>query len=103
MQPVILRNNTADQRYELVRNDEVVAIAEYRVSGNEVTMTHTKVETENEGKGLGSELARQALDDLKARGMRIVPACHFIADYVRKNSQYAELVSPQARSGPGMA
>ena len=101
MQPAIFRNNTADQRYELVRNGEVIAIAEYRVAGNEVTMTHTKVETEHEGKGLGSELARQALDDLKARGMQVIPACHFIKDYICKNSHY-DLVSPQARTELGM-
>lgn len=95
MQPAILRNNTVDHRYELVENDEVVAIAQYRVAGNEVTITHTEVDAENEGRGRGSELARQALDDLKMRGMRVVPACRFIASYIGKNEQYRDLVSSE--------
>lgn len=103
MQAAFIRNDTANQRYELIENDEVVAIAEYRLSGNEVTLTHTKVNPENEGKGLGSELARQALDDLKARGMQIVPACAFIAHYIRQNKQYGDLLAPKAQANSSIS
>lgn len=95
MPPSVLRNNSADHRYELFENDEVVAIAQYRVAENAVTITHTKVDAENEGKGHGSELARQVLDDIKARGMRVVPACQFIASFIGKNAQYRDLVAPE--------
>jgi len=39
---------------------------------------------------LGSQLVREALDDARSRGFKIVPACSFVADFVRRHPQYAD-------------
>jgi predicted GNAT family acetyltransferase len=37
-------------------------------------------------------LVRHALDDLRAQGRRVDPACPFVAHYIRQNPEYADLV-----------
>lgn len=97
MQPPVLHNNSSDRRYELIANDEVLAFADYAEAGDRITLTHTDVPADKEGRGHGSELARLALDDLSARGLHVVPACSFIAAYIRRHPQYVGLVAPEKR------
>jgi predicted GNAT family acetyltransferase len=58
-----------------------------------VTMLHTEVEPRFEGAGVGSELVRRALDDVRARGERVVPLCPFVSAYIERHREYADLVS----------
>lgn len=90
----ILSNNSAQRRYELRDGEKIVAIAEYRLNDGEITFTHTEVAAEHEGKGYASDLARQALDDAGRCGMRVVPLCKFIAEYIRRHQEYANLLAP---------
>jgi len=92
MDATTLKDNTAAKRYELIAGGEVVGFAQYRVSGDTVTITHTEISPEHEGKGYGSALARQALDQLKANRQNLIPACQFIAGYIGKHQEYADLV-----------
>lgn len=84
-----LRNNADKHCYELVDDDAIVAIAEYETDGNAVTFRHTEVQPGHEGKGYGSKLAKMALDDVVARGGRIVAQCEFIAAYLDRHPEYA--------------
>jgi uncharacterized protein len=76
------------RRWEVTSGDAVVAFAEYRLAPGRVTFTHTVVEPEYEGHGLGSRLARHVLDDAVARGLRISPRCPFIRSYVERHREY---------------
>jgi predicted GNAT family acetyltransferase len=88
-----LSNNEAASRYELKIDGRVAAQAQYRIEGDTVRFTHTEVESEHEGQGLGSKLAAYALDDVRSRGLKAVPQCKFIAAYIaRHEAQYGELV-----------
>jgi predicted GNAT family acetyltransferase len=62
-------------------------------------MYHTEVEPEYAGQGLGDELAREALDDVRRRGLILVPLCPFIAAYIRRHPEYLDLVVPERRDG----
>jgi predicted GNAT family acetyltransferase len=55
-------------------------------------LVHTEVEPRAEGTGLGSQLVTEALDDIRARGLRVVPLCPFVAAYIRRHPDYADLV-----------
>lgn len=94
MSNTTLRNNMESRRYELVEQGQVVAFAEYERDGDTVKFTHTEVVPGNEGKGFGSLLAKQALDDVRTQSVQIVPVCEFIAGYVKKHPEYAPLVKP---------
>jgi predicted GNAT family acetyltransferase len=87
-------NNEAQSRYELKIAGRVAGHADYRLEGDRVRFTHTEVEPGHEGRGLGSKLAAYALDDVRSRGLKAVPQCRFIADYVERHPEYADLVQP---------
>ena len=88
-----VRNNTDKQQYELLDGDQVIGRAEYSVSGNAVDMTHTEIQDGHEGEGLGSQLAKFALDDIRAQGKQVIPTCPFVADYIEKHPEYESLTA----------
>lgn len=87
-------DNAQARRFELSIDGKVVGFAQYTLSGKTMTITHTEVSDEYEGKGYGAELARQSLDRIRANGLKVIPACRFIASHIEKNQEYADLVQP---------
>jgi predicted GNAT family acetyltransferase len=79
-----VRHNPALNRYEL-DTEQGVAIAVYAQRGDRLVFTHTEVPPESEGRGIGSRLVRAALDDARRRGFKIIPACSFVAAFVRRH------------------
>ena len=59
-----------------------------------MVFTHTEVDPSFEGQGVGSALARGALDDVRSRGLHIIAMCPFISAYVRRHPEYADLIAP---------
>jgi predicted GNAT family acetyltransferase len=92
---ISVRNNAAASQYEAVLHGKVVGLAAYRLSGNRVIFTHTEVDPELGGRGVGATLAKHALDDVVAAGKTITPRCPFIAAYLRKHPSYAASVDEQ--------
>ncbi len=85
-------NNPAAGRYEIRVDGRLGGFAAYDVSADTLIFTHAEVEPALEGQGVGSELARGALDDARRQGRSVVPRCPFIAAYVRRHQEYADLV-----------
>lgn len=94
MSEINLTNNEAQHRYEAATEGRLAGFAEYNLLTDAIMFTHTEVLPENEGKGIGSALARHVLDDARARGLHVIPVCQFIAGYIRKHREYADLVRP---------
>ena len=91
---VAIQDNQERLRYEASTESGVVAgFAEYEDVLGVRVFTHTEVDDAFEGQGIGSALARGALDDVRERGMRIRPLCPFIREFIEKNEQYADLVA----------
>jgi uncharacterized protein len=99
MTDVVVKNNPELARYELIVDGELAGFAQYRLRGTRITLYHTEVQPRRREAGLGSDLARAALDDARARGLTVVPSCPFIADFIRHHpAPYLELVDPSARA-----
>ncbi len=80
-------------RYEARdRDGTVLGFSQYRLLGDVVVFTHTEVDDDQEGRGVGSRLVRGALDDVRAGGRRIRPLCPFVKEYVDRHPEYADLV-----------
>jgi hypothetical protein len=92
---IALADNAAAHRFELRMAGAVVAYSEYNLLKDAVMFTHTEVLPAHEGEGLGSSLAKFALDDVRQRGLHVIPVCPFIAGYIRRHAEYRDLVTEQ--------
>ncbi|MDP9796109.1 putative GNAT family acetyltransferase [Catenuloplanes nepalensis] len=88
---VEVRDNPGQHRYEVTADGELAGFAVYYLEGQRIVFIHTEVAVEYEGRGLGSRLARDALDDVRGRGLRVVPACPFFAKFIRTHPEYRDL------------
>jgi predicted GNAT family acetyltransferase len=88
----------AHSRYEVTVDGELAGFAEYRDVEGARVFTHTEVFDAYEGMGVGSGLARGALDDVRAGGRRLVALCPFIAAYLGRHAEYADLVDRELTS-----
>ena len=84
-------HNEAERRFEAVVGDEL-ATARYERDGDTMIFTHTHVPEAHEGQGIGSALAKAALEYALAENAAVVPACPFIAAYVERHPRYQHLV-----------
>jgi predicted GNAT family acetyltransferase len=86
-----VRDNKALNRFEL-EQDGHVAAAYYDLAGSIITFTHTEVPEELGGKGVGSRLVKGALDQVRARGLKVVAQCPFVKAYIGKHPDYGDLL-----------
>ncbi|MEU3269719.1 GNAT family N-acetyltransferase [Saccharomonospora sp. NPDC006951] len=87
----VVRNDDK-ARYEIWWGDELAGFASFRQRGERTVFVHTEIGDDFGGKGLGSALAKGALDDVVRREQFIVAVCPFIAAYLRKHPGYADHV-----------
>jgi len=97
MDDVTLADHPERHRFELRSGTEVAAFSEYNVLKGALLFTHTEVSPAFEGKGLGSRLIAFALDEVRARGSHAIPACPFVAAFIRKHPEYLDVVSEASR------
>jgi len=96
-QPSIVDNPDAG-RYEILIGDEVAGFVQYTRRGTALSLTHTEVRAEFEGRGLGSRLARGVLDMIRADGGEVLPSCPFIRHYIEGHPEYLDLVPVDQRA-----
>jgi uncharacterized protein len=97
MSTVDIQDKPASHRFELTVDGVLAAYAEYNLLKQGLLFTHTEVLASYEGQGLGSQLARFALDEVRARGVQAIPVCKFIAGFIRKHPEYLDLVPEASR------
>lgn len=73
------------RRYDLVVDGEVAGHIAFRDHDGARDMLHTEVDPARGGQGLGTVLVRGALDDARARGLRVIPTCPFVARYLARH------------------
>ena len=54
---------------------------------------HTVITEPKRRAGYGSTLLQGALDDVRAKGRRIVAECPFVARFVAEHAEYADLLA----------
>lgn len=90
---VVVRDAPHRHRYEAVIGDAVAGFVAYDQVTGDLAFTHTEVTGEFEGTGVGSALARAALDDCRAKGVKVQVFCPFIAGWIDRHPDYQELVA----------
>jgi predicted GNAT family acetyltransferase len=89
--PNEIRDNPDRNRFEMAAGNDI-AVVNYRLTPGVITLSHTEVPEELEGQGLGSTIVRGVLDIVRGRGLKVVPACGFVAAFIRKNPDYRDLL-----------
>jgi uncharacterized protein len=97
MDDITIADNPVAHRFELRSGAELAAYAEYNLLKEAVMFTHTEVLPAFEGRGIGGKIAAFALDDVRRRGLHVIPVCQFIAGYIRKHPEYRDLVTEESR------
>jgi hypothetical protein len=86
-----ITNNTLKHRFETEVGPRT-AFLNYILTEKQITFTHTEVPKAIEGRGIGTALAKAGLDYASANGLKVVPQCPFVADFIKGHPQYQALV-----------
>lgn len=86
-------DNESGKRFEARVDGELAGEAFYNLADDLIVFTHTEVDDAFEGHGVGSALARGALDAVRADGRRkVVARCSFIRGWIERHPDYQDLL-----------
>ncbi|MFH5211623.1 GNAT family N-acetyltransferase [Antrihabitans sp. NCIMB 15449] len=94
-----VRNAPDRHRFEVLVGDDVAGFTEYIDEGSQRIFFHTEVDDRFAGQGLASVLVTAALNETRSDGKRIVPICPYVASYLKKHNDFADIadeVTPDA-------
>ena len=89
---VTVDDNPIESRYEASIDGALVGVSQYELTPDTIVFLHTVVAQEYEGQGVGSAIARYALDDARARGLTVRPLCPYIRGWLQRHPEYADLI-----------
>jgi len=85
-------DNPDEMRYELWLGPTRAGFISYQHGPGTILLVHTEVDPAFEGRGLGGRLVAGALDDIRARGLKLVPLCPFVQAHLRRHPEHGDLV-----------
>lgn len=86
-------HNPDQSRYEIHVDGKVAGFTRYRIQPDGWDFVHTEIDDAYEGQGLGGQLARGALDDVRAKGHKVLATCPFIKGWIAKHDDYQDLLA----------
>ena len=97
---VDVERNDERSRYEIAVDGRPAGFADFRQEGSTVVFPHTVIEASMRCQGIGGELVRHALDDVRAAGGSVVAQCWYVAQFIDEHREYSDLlVTPRADAG----
>ncbi len=85
-------DNPESHRFELEERG-LVAFANYRLDGERLIIPHVEAPPALRGSGAAGRLMAGVLDQARARGLKVVPLCGYAAAFIRRHSQYQDLLA----------
>jgi predicted GNAT family acetyltransferase len=87
-----VRRNDDEGQYEIWLDGRSVGFTQFEVRDDGVLVfPHTVIDGDRRGQGLGGQLIGGALDDVRARGERIVATCEAVKGFLEQHPEYADL------------
>jgi uncharacterized protein len=86
-------DNPRNTRFEAYVGDTLAGFVTYRMRRGVMVLVHTEVRSDFEGHGVGGHLAAVALEQARARGLKVKPLCPFIADYIERHPELSDVVA----------
>jgi predicted GNAT family acetyltransferase len=100
---VTVRDEPTRHRFEILVGGTVAGFTRYKQEGDSVALVHTEVDDAYEGQGLGSRLVAAVLDELRGRGVAVLPYCPFVQGYLKRHPERLDQVPVADRERLGLA
>lgn len=85
-----ITHNPAENRFETWIDGKLSKL-DYLENGDTIVMTHVGVHPDHRGQGVAGKLTEAALEYARGKSLRVIPMCSYVAAYIRRNPQFAEL------------
>jgi predicted GNAT family acetyltransferase len=95
LQGLSITHNPAENRFEVWIENQLSKL-DYLEDGDTIVMTHVGVHPDHRGQGVAAKLTEVALEYAKGKSLRVIPMCSYVATYIRRNPQYAELTKQKS-------
>ncbi|MEU4608614.1 GNAT family N-acetyltransferase [Kribbella sp. NPDC023972] len=80
-------------RYEALDADgNLMGFVDYALHPGVIIFLHAETLPDYRGRGVAGQIATKSLDDARALGLRVKPACPFYQDFLEEHTEYADLV-----------
>jgi predicted GNAT family acetyltransferase len=91
MQPNPIRNNVQLHRFEM-ETPAGVAVADYRIAGNLMTIFYTEVPLPLRGRGYGYHLVCAVLQEVRHLNLKVDPECGFVRAVINNRPEFKDLL-----------
>lgn len=99
---VEVRDVPEQHRYEITVDEALAGFCDHHERDGAMVLPHTVVDPRFRGRGLAGQLVRHALDAARQRGLRVVPQCWYVAQYIGDHPADLDLVAPEERARFGL-
>lgn len=89
--------NETQHRFEL-QIDSHLAVIVFKRHEDVITLEHTEVEPELEGKGAATAIIEKTLDYIEQHGFRLVPLCPFVVAYLKRHPEWKRILHPAVKN-----
>ncbi|MDQ1546235.1 MAG: uncharacterized protein QOH69_1139 [Actinomycetota bacterium] len=84
-------------RYVMLIDDELVAVADYRINGDSISFNHTFTNPRLRGNGYAGEVVEFAMNDVEETSDRhVVPMCWYVDKWFTEHPERASLLTRTA-------
>ncbi|HEX7835204.1 MAG TPA: GNAT family N-acetyltransferase, partial [Pseudolysinimonas sp.] len=80
-------------RYRALLGTRQVAVMHAKADDGVVAITAVIVDPTLRGRGLATDLIAHVLDELRAAGSKVIPACPEVVRFIEHHPDYADLVA----------
>jgi predicted GNAT family acetyltransferase len=88
----VVQHLPGQNRYLFEKDGEDVGLIDYTMRGHSIVLTHSEIDPQLRGGGLGDEMVQSVLDEIRAdTDYRVVAECPFVVEWVERHPDYQEL------------
>jgi predicted GNAT family acetyltransferase len=86
------------KEYVVFVDGQPAGFTEFKALPGVIEFLHTEIKPDYSGQGLGSQLVRYALDDVRKMGLAALPYCPFVRRFIAEHEEYLDLVPAENRA-----
>ncbi len=92
----LIKNETATRFEMKVGNN--LAFIEYQQSPGKITLIHTEVQPELEGKGAATAIIEKTLGYIEENNFKLIPLCPLVVAYIKRHPEWKRIVAEGVKS-----